>query len=100
MPKMETTMDALTLAKKIPVQPEFIRLPAPGERDPMFGLGRSFLNSLVLPCKGNGYKPPVRSFVLRRRGRRTGVRLIDVASLRAFILAHEQKPGEDLSATA
>jgi hypothetical protein len=72
---------------------EFIRLPKTKGRDPLFGLSRSFLNQLILPCAGNNYNPPVRSHVLRRRGYRTGIRLISVDSLRAFIKAHEDLSG-------
>jgi len=69
---------------------EFIRLPKVKERDPLFGLSRSFLNNLALPCQANGYKPPVQSHLLRRRGYRTGIRLISVDSLRQYIREHEQ----------
>jgi hypothetical protein len=69
---------------------EFIRLPRIKERDPLFGLSRSFLNELILPCGANRYKPPVQSHVLRRRGYRNGIRLISVDSLRRYIQAHEE----------
>ncbi|HZR19020.1 MAG TPA: hypothetical protein VFE51_17160 [Verrucomicrobiae bacterium] len=68
--------------------PEFLRLPKPRERDPLFGLSRSYLNLLILPSSENNFRPPVRSVVLRRKGAKTGVRLIDVQSLRGFILSH------------
>lgn len=55
----------------------------------MFGLSRSYLNYLVLPTPSNNFRPPVKSSVLRRRGARTGVRLINVESLRAYIENHE-----------
>jgi hypothetical protein len=74
-----------------PSNAEFIRLPKPKERDPLFGLSRSFLNQLIIPCMHNAYRPPVRSHVLRRRGYRTGIRLISVDSLRQYIQAHEEK---------
>jgi len=77
----------------LPSNAEFIRLPKPKERDPLFGLSRSFLNQLIIPCMHNGYRPPVRSHLLRRRGFRTGIRLISVDSLRHYIQAHEEKPG-------
>jgi len=74
-----------------PISPaEFIRLPKIKERDPLFGLSRSFLNELILPCPANGYKPPVQSHVLRRRGYRNGIRLISVDSLRNYVKEHEQ----------
>ena len=69
---------------------EFLRLPKSKERDPLFGLSRSFLNELILPCEKNSYRPPVRSHVLRRRGYRTGIRLISVDSLRDYVKAHEE----------
>jgi hypothetical protein len=71
-------------------EPETMRLPRPGEHDPHFGLARSFLNTLVLPTLENDFKPPVRSYVIRRRGARTGVRLIDYQSLKTYILAHAE----------
>jgi hypothetical protein len=74
-----------------PIQPEFLRLPAPGTLCPYTGMARSALNELILPTRRNGFKPPVRSFCLRQEGARTGIRLIDYASLRTYILAHEEK---------
>lgn len=92
---------AVQVALKMPSQlplpvsnAEFIRLPKPKERDPLFGLSRSFLNQLIIPCMHNSYRPPVRSHVLRRRGYRTGIRLISVDSLREYIQAHEEKSGD------
>lgn len=78
---------------------EFMRLPKAKERDPLFGLSRSFLNQLILPCSDNGYRPLVRSHVLRRRGYRNGIRLIDVESLRDYIKAHEE-PGASAQPSA
>jgi hypothetical protein len=72
---------------------EFIRLPKVRARDPLFGLSRSFLNELILPRPENKYQPPVRSHVLRRRGYRTGIRLISVDSLRDYILKNEEIGG-------
>ena len=75
-----------------PFTPEFVRLPAPGSLEPHTGMARSALNELVLPTPRNDFKPPVRSFCLRKKGARTGIRLIDFASLRAYILANEDRP--------
>jgi hypothetical protein len=77
---------------------EFLRLPKPGQLCPYTGLSRSFINSLVLPTNANKYKPPVRSFVLRRQGARTGVRIVDASSLFSYIRAHEDR-GERVSRT-
>jgi hypothetical protein len=79
------TSDPLSVAVSSVAAPEFMRLPKPRERDPIFGFSRSYLNTLVLPCKENAFRPPVRSIVLRRRGAKTGVRLIDLSSLRAYL---------------
>ena len=67
------------------VVPEFIRLPKPGSREPFTGLSRSKLNQLILPSAENGFKPPVRSVVLRKRGAIRGVRLIFLDSLIGYI---------------
>lgn len=76
-----------------PHGPEFVRLPKPGQLCPHTGLSRSALNELILPTPRNGHKPPVRSFCLRQRGARTGIRLIDYANLCTYIRAHAE-PGE------
>jgi hypothetical protein len=65
-----------------------------GGRCPYTGFSRAFLNGLILPTAENAYKPRVRSFVFRRKGAKTGVRLIDYESLRVYIYAHEQQPGK------
>jgi hypothetical protein len=67
------------------VVPEFIRLPKPGSREPFTGLSRSKLNELILPLGSNGFKPPVRSVVLRKRGAIRGVRLIFLDSLIQYL---------------
>lgn len=92
------TSDPLSVAVTSVAAPEFMRLPKPRERDPIFGFSRSYLNTLVLPCKENGFRPPVRSIVLRRRGAKTGVRLIDLASLRAYLEANVE-PSYERGAT-
>jgi len=87
-----------------PAQPnagvEFLRLPKSTERDPLFGLSRSFLNQLILSCEENGYRPPVRSHVLRRRGSQRGIRLISVDSLRQHIKAREEPAAKPPTAPA
>jgi len=69
-------------------QPEFLRLPKPGLLCPLTGLSRSAINELILATPRNGFKPPVRSFCIRQRGAKTGIRLVDYASLRRFIFSH------------
>ena len=73
-----------------PFEPETIRLPKGGEHDPHFGLTRSFINALVLPTEENNFKPKVRSFVMRHKGARKGVRLVDFQSLKNYIMAHAE----------
>jgi hypothetical protein len=51
------------------------------------------LNELILPTELNGFKPPVRSFCLRKRGAKTGIRLVDYASLKAHIFANAESVG-------
>lgn len=75
-------------ARPSALRPEFIRLPKPGEHCPWSGLKRTGLNELILPCEANEFNPPVKSFVLRQRGRQRGVRLISYDSLRDYILNH------------
>ncbi len=74
--------------------PEFLRLPKPGQLCAHTGLSRSYINMLVLPTETNGHKPPVKSFVLRKCGARTGVRLVDYQSLASYIRAHAETGGE------
>jgi hypothetical protein len=82
---MNYTCEPLSMAVPRATSAEFMRLPKPKQRDPIFGLSRTFLNTLVIPCLENGYRPPVRSVVLRRRGAKTGVRLVDIESLRSYL---------------
>jgi len=74
-----------------PIVPEFLRLPKPGELCAHCGMTRTAINELILPTKSNGNKPAVKSFVLRRKGAKTGIRLVDYESLRAYIRAHPQE---------
>lgn len=74
-----------------PTKPETFRLPSGRERDPYFGIGRSYWNSLVLATPSNNFKPKVKSYVIRRRGSRTGLRLIDFDSALCFIQQHEEQ---------
>jgi hypothetical protein len=77
--------------------PEYLRIPHAKERDPLFGLTRTQLYELILPSVANDWTPPVRSAVLRRPGAKSGVRLIHVGSLRAYVEQHlepaSQPPG-------
>ena len=85
---MSYTTNRLSVAAAMCTAPEFMRLPKSRLRDPIFGLSRSYINELILPCAENNHRPPVRSVVLRRRGARTGVRLVDIDSLRSHLNRH------------
>lgn len=63
------------------ISPEFIRLPKPNTRCPYTGLSRSGLNNLILPSASNGFKAPVRSVCIRKRGAIRGTRLIEYNAL-------------------
>jgi len=82
-------------APKYTVPPETFRLPPTRERDPYFGLGRSYWNSKILPNRGNNFKPEIKSYVIRKKGSRSGVRLIDFESAKAFIFSHVQNAISD-----
>lgn len=65
--------------------PEFIPLPREGQVEFYSGLRRGALNLLILPCKENDFRPPVKSVSLRRPGYTKGKRLIVLASLLEFL---------------
>ena len=77
--------DPLRFAVSVKTQAEYMRVPPSGEHDPIFALKRSFLNLLILPCRENNWRPPVKSVVIKRKGSRKGVRLVEIVSLRAYI---------------
>ena len=71
----------------VPARPEFIRLPLNGPC-PWTGLTRSKLNELILPCRNNQFRPPVRSVSLAPPGTKKGVRLIYLQSLLDYLHRH------------
>lgn len=77
----EQTIAKLTATNAALTRPEFIRLPAPGLKCGFTGMSRSALNELILPSEKNSFKPPVRSFCLRKKGSVKGIRLVDYSSL-------------------
>lgn len=66
-------------------KPEWLRLPAPGERCRFTGLSRSTLNELTIAGPANDGVPPVKSVVLRKRGALRGIRLISYDSLMRYL---------------
>ena len=83
-----TTAPVMATPASVATAREFLRLPRTGTLCPITGLSRSKMNELVLPCRNNDFKPPVRSVVLRQKGRIKGVRLIVFKSL--FEYLHSQ----------
>ncbi len=73
-------MQTILEQRDIP-RPEYLRLPRPGARCALTGLSRSTLAELVVPCDANGFKPPVKSLVVKKRGAVRGIRLINFDSL-------------------
>jgi hypothetical protein len=65
--------------------PLYIRIPSSGARCPYCGLSRSTLDLLTRPQAENGYKPAVKSKLWKQSGAIAKVRLIDFASLRAYL---------------
>ncbi|MEI6392949.1 MAG: hypothetical protein WCT12_17825 [Verrucomicrobiota bacterium] len=64
------------------LQPTFVRLPRPGQRDLSTGLSRTAIYSLLAAGK-------VRSVSMRQKGVKRGIRLIDFKSLIAAINSSE-----------
>ena len=95
-----TTTDPIQILPRAaninPADLEFVRLPQVGQRcAETFYLSRAALNEMILPCAKNNFRPPVKSFCLRQKGAKTGIRLIDRASLVLHIRSHEEKPGDE-----
>ena len=69
-----------------PEGPRYVRLPRPGTRCPHSGLSRSTLREICIPCKENGFRPPVIAKI-RRKGPYAvrGIVLINLASLLSYI---------------
>lgn len=70
------------------IRPAFIRLPKPktasnpdGGVCPHTGLSRTGLYNLTVPCKANGYNPPVPAKCDKKRGNTRGVWLIPYDAL-------------------
>jgi len=84
------TLEVQGSSRQGDLNPEWIRLPTKG-KCPYTGLSRGALYNLVGSSKVNGYKPPVKSIVLRHRGAARGVRLISYDSLMEFLFQEAQK---------
>jgi hypothetical protein len=85
----EFTVAPMAATRSVGGTREFIRLPPAGLQCPYTGLSRAYLNTLILACPENEFRPPVQSYLLRRKGFKKGIRLISYPSLAAFIKGHE-----------
>lgn len=80
-----------------PTLPATIQLPKVGRRCSVSGLSRSALNALILPCSANGYKPAVKSIVVKQKHATRGIRLIVVESLLAYLKSLETEQAPEVS---
>lgn len=64
---------------------EWQRLPRPNERCSYSGLSRSKLYELITPSEENGFRPPVKSIVLKSSGKERGVRLYSKSSYEEYL---------------
>lgn len=69
--------------------PDFIRLPKSGERCPHTGLSRTTLFELIVPCKRNGFRPPVKSKHHKQPNAMRGIRIIYYPSLVSYLTNQE-----------
>jgi len=66
-------------AAQLCIDRDWARMPKPGTR--FCGLSRSTIAELTVPCEANGFKPPVKSAMIKKRHAQRGIRLINVPSL-------------------
>src|SRR6266404_2696679 len=88
-PNQLYTIAPVKPTEPINIKPEFIRLPKAESRCPWTGLSRGKMNQIVLACKENGFKPPVRSVSIRQRGQNHAVRLVFFDSLIDYLKSCE-----------
>lgn len=86
-----TTSLSKTTDNGFPIQQ--FRLPRQGEVDQWWAGNRSFWNERVLPTVRNGFKPEVKSIVVKQSGRKRGVRFVIFESAKAYFdkLRNEQE---------
>jgi hypothetical protein len=64
----------------------YLRLPRPGTRCPHSGLSRSTLREMCVPCKENGFRPPVTAKIRKKGPYATrGIVLISLKSLMSHL---------------
>ena len=73
------------------IRPIYIRLPAAGSRCPWTGYSRSALADISVPSKTNNFRPPVKSFRVRRKGDKRAIRLVVFDSLLSYLRKFEEE---------
>src|SRR5947208_13314149 len=73
------------------IRPIYIRLPAPRDRCRWTGYSRSALADICVPNKANDFRPPVKSFRVRRKGDKRAIRLIVFESLLSYLRKFEEE---------
>ena len=68
-----------------PRKPEYIRMPKSGQSCPYSSLPRTAIDRITRPQLSNNFRPPVVSKIFRPAGSRSGIRLIHLASLLAYL---------------
>lgn len=67
------------------LQYRWVPLPKPGKKCEWCGLGRSKINTLILPTPENNFRPPVKSASLRQPGQQKASRVIHLKSLLSYL---------------
>lgn len=71
--------------------PEWLPMPKPPAHCPITSLSRSKLYELAVPCKANGFKPPVVSVSIKAHKHASrGVRKYSVSSLLRYLAAQAE----------
>lgn len=73
------------------IRPIYIRLPAPGSRCPWTVYSRSAVADLCVASKANNFRPPVKSFRVRRKGDKRAIRPIVFESLLSYLRRFEEE---------
>ena len=81
--ELQAARAAKRFTPTIPV-PAYIRQPTGTDVDSIFELNRGAWDLLTRPQRGNNFKPPVRSVLVRHGGKGHGIKLIDVRSALVF----------------
>lgn len=78
-------LDGLFAALESGKLPVFVPLPSGKNTEHFSGLKRGALNQLILPCKANNYRPPIKSISMRRGSCVKGKRLVLLTSLLYYL---------------